>query len=266
MTKFALLLLAAPLALAACGGGSSNAQVKVDPLSYVKHSANKTAGLPSEHMKTALTVSVAGQDISLNGSGDYTTSPPRGAFSMSTSLMGQDVKIDAVQDGTTIYMQSPAFSAQLPAGKTWMKLDLQKAGAANGLNYSSLMSRSPEQALQQLEAAGSVKSLGTETIDGVETTHYQVTNLDLSKMPQGAKIQALVHPKYGPIDVWIGNDDGYVHRESTSFSYSVMGQSASMSMQTDLSKFGEKVNVTVPPPSAVFDASSLAGAGAGLGA
>jgi hypothetical protein len=264
MTKFALLLLVAPLALAlaACGGGTS-AQTQVDPLAYVKHSANKTAGLPSEHMKTTLTVSVAGQDISLNGSGDYTTSPARGAFSMSTSLMGQDVKINAVQDGTTIYMQSPAFSAELPSGKTWMKLDLQKAGAASGLNYSSLMSRSPAQALQQLEAAGSVKNLGTETIDGVETTHYQVTNLDLSKMPQGAKIQALVHPKYGPTDVWIGNEDGYVHRESTSFTYSVMGQSASMSMQTDLSKFGEKVKVTVPPASAVYEAPmSVPGLGA----
>ena len=258
MKKFALLLLAAPLVLAACGGGSSNAQVKADPVAYVRHSAQKTAGMPSEHMTMSMTVSVAGQNVAVQGSGDYVNSPPKGTFAMSTSLMGRHVTFSAVEAGTTIYMQSPLFTSQLPYGKTWMKLDLQKAEAAHGIDYSSLMSRSPAQTVQQLEAAGAVKSLGTETIDGVQTTHYQVTNLDISKMPQGAKLQALAHPKYGPIDVWIGNEDGYVHRESLSFSYSVMGQSASMSMRVDLSNFGENVNVAIPPANTVFDATSLA--------
>jgi hypothetical protein len=260
MRRFALLL-AAPLALAACGGGS--AQVHADPLAFVKRSATKTAGLPSEHMALAMTASVAGQDVSMQANGDYENSPSKGTMNMTMSVMGHDMQFNAIEEGTTIYMQSPMFSSQLPDGKTWMKLDLQKAGSNLGIDYSSLMSQSPASTLKQLEAAGSVKSVGTETIDGVETTHYQVTNLDLSKMPQGAKIQALAHPKFGPIDVWIGNKDGYVHREKLSFTYDVMGQSASMSMQSDLSKFGEKLNVTVPPASAVFDATSLSTGGLG---
>ena len=258
MKKLALLLLVAPLALAACGG-SSHAQVQADPLAYVKRSASKTAALTSEHMTMTMTGSAAGQNISLQGSGDYMNSPTKGTMTMSMSVLGQKVQFNAVEDGTTIYMQSPMFSSQLPGGKTWMKLDLQKAGSKLGIDYSSLMSQSPTQALQQLEAAGSVKSVGTETIDGVETTHYQVTNLDISKMPQGAKIQALAHPKYGPVDVWIGNKDGYVYRESLSFSYSVSGQTASMSMRVDLSKFGEKVDVTVPPASETYDVSTSIG-------
>ena len=48
--------------------------------------------------------------------------------------------------------------------------------------------------MQQLEAAGSVKSVGTETIDGVETTHYHVANLDLSKLPHGAKLDGDANP------------------------------------------------------------------------
>lgn len=261
MKKIALLVLAAPLALAACGGGSSS--VKVDPLAYVKASAHKTARLTSEHMTMTMTGSAAGQNISMQGSGDYTNSPLQGSMTMSMSVLGQDMQLKAVEAGTTIYIQSPMFSSQLPGGKSWVKFDLQKAGSKLGINYSSLMSQSPTSALQQLGAAGSVKTIGTETIDGVETTHYQVTNLDLSKMPQGAKIQALAHPKYGPIDVWIGNKDGYVYRESFSFSYSVAGQSASMSMRVDLSKFGEKVNVAVPPASDVFDATNLTSGGLG---
>jgi hypothetical protein len=178
--------------------------------------------------------------------------------------MGRNIRMQEVMSGATIYMSSPMFSSQLPSGKTWMKLDLQKFGQAHGINYSSLMTQSPAQTLQKLDAAGSVDNLGTETINGVETTHYQVTNLDLSKLPQGAKIAALgLHPKYGPIDVWIGNSNGYVYREQMSFSYSIGGQSASMAMTVNLSKFGEAVHIGIPPASETVDETSLAMMGAG---
>jgi hypothetical protein len=261
MKKIALLVLAAPLVLAACGGGS--AHVAADPLAYVKQSAHKTAVAPSEHMTMNGNVSAGPMTVTMTGSGDFATATKQGQMALNMSVLGQNVDMQEVLDRTTIYLKSPAFAAHLPSGKTWMKLDLQKAGAAKGLNFSSLMSQSPAQALQRLGAAGSVKSLGTETIDGVDTTHFQITNLDISKLPQGAKIEALAHPKYGPIDVWIGNKDGYVYRESLPVTYSVGGQSASMSMQIDLSKFGEKVNVTVPPANETFDATSLGSGGLG---
>jgi len=262
MKKIALLVLAAPLVLAACGGGHQ-AGTKLDPLAYVKQSAKKTASIPTEHMVMTGTVAAGPTKITMNGSGDFATATKRGQMSLSMNLAGRTFAVNEVIDGLTIYMQSPLFSGQLPSGKTWMKLDLQKVGSKLGLNYSSLMSQSPAQALQQLEAAGSVSNKGTETIDGVATTHYQLTNIDISKLPQGAKLEALAHPQYGPLDVWIGNADGYVYRESLSFTYAVSGQSASMSMRVDLSKFGEKVNVTVPPASAVLDATNLMQGGLG---
>jgi len=263
MKKIALLLLAAPLVLAACGGGSPNTQVKADPVAYVKHAAQKTSGLPSEHMTMTATVTAGAMDLKMTGSGDFKNATKQGQMTMNVAFAGKNVQMNAVLDGTTMYMQSPMFTSQLPGGKSWMKLDLQKAEAAKGIDYSSLTSQSPTDALAKLEAAGSVKSIGTETIDGVATTHYQITNLDLSKIPQAAKIQALAHPKYGPMDVSIGAKDGYVYRLTFSLSYSVMGQSASMSMRVDLSKFGEDVNLNVPPESDVFDATGLATGGMG---
>ena len=118
MKRFALLAVAAPLVLAACGGGSPAAQVKVDPVAYVKHSAAKTAQASSEHMAMTMTMSVAGHDVSMKGSGDYLNSPPKGTFAFSTSLMGQNVTFNAVEDGTTMYMQSPLITSQLPNGAT----------------------------------------------------------------------------------------------------------------------------------------------------
>ena len=261
MRKAALLLLVAPLALTACGG-SSNAQVKVDPVAYVKHSAHKTADMPSEHMTMTGSISVGLIKLTMTGSGDFANATRQGQMVVVAGLTaaGRNLHIREVLDGTTMYLQSPAYRSQLPAGKTWMKLDLQKVGASQGISYDAIMSQSPARALLQLEAAGSVKSIGAETINGVETTHYEVTNLDITKLPQGAKILALAHPTYGPIDVWIGNEDGYVHRESLSFTYSATGQAASMAVRIDLSKFGEKVNVTIPPARQVFDWATGLGA------
>src|SRR2546423_11416705 len=108
---------------------------------------------------------------------------------MSTGLLGQPMKITEILAGTTAYMSSPLFGTKLPAGKTWLKVDFQQLAKSQGLNDPmSLMSQNPTQALGRLEAAGTVKEVGTETIDGVATTRYRVTALDITKLPQGAKL------------------------------------------------------------------------------
>ena len=258
MKKSAFLLLAAPLALAACGSSSSS--VALDPVAYVKHAASKTAASPSEHMTMTGKVSFGPVRLTLTGTGDFSNSDHRGSFVGTESVApGQNQEFDEVLDGGSVYVSSPGVPG-LPKGKRWIKLDLldvEKYGNKHGIDYTSLMSENPTQQMQRLGAAGAVKSLGTETIDGVETTHYQVTNLDISKLPQGAKIE------YAPIDVWIGNSDGYVYRYSMSFTYSMSGDSASMTMTVNLSKFGEAVHVTVPPASETVDATKWAGLRAG---
>ena len=264
MKKFALLLLVAPLVLAACGGGSS-AQVKVDPVAYVRHAASKTAGLPSEHMAMQITATVAGTSVTMNGSGDFSNQPAKGTLQMAVSVAGRNLSIHEVLDGTTAYMSSPLFASALPNGKKWMKLDMQQVGKSQGINYSQLLSQTPTNSLERLEAAGTVTSVGSETLYRTETTHYRVTNLDLSKLPQASKLLAAAHVrvKYGPIEVWIGNADGYVRQMSFSASASVAGQSVHFSATLTFSKFGEAVNVRVPPANQTFDATSLVGGGFG---
>jgi hypothetical protein len=262
MKKFALLLLTAPLALAACGG-SSIAQVKVDPVAYVKDAAQKTAALPSEHMAMNATLSVAGQSVTIKGGGDFANSPPKGTLDMAISALGRPVNFKEVLEGPIGYLSSPLFGTVLPAGKTWMKLNLAAFEKTQGVSYSSLASQTPAQTLQQLEAAGTVKQLGTETIDGNETTKFEIDHLDVSKLPNGKLMRELAHPNYGPIDVWIGNANGHVYRESFSFTYSVAGQNASGTGLIDFSKFGEAVHVAPPPASETYDARKLALNGAG---
>ena len=248
-----LLLAAAvlPLLLAACGGGkhssSGGTTVQLAPTAYVKQAAAKTAKAESEHAKLDGTVTLQGQTVTMTGEGDFDNAQHQGTMEVHAKVAGVDVQIDEVLDGTSIYLRSPLLAAAIPNGKTWMKLDLEKLDKAQGVDFSALLSQNPTQTFSQLQASRNVTKVGEETIDGVDTTHYR-GRLDLTKLKQlqGATAQ--------PYDVWIGNDDGYVHRMK--LGYSVGGQSMSMTM--DFSDFGKDVSVTVPSQSDTFDAGAKA--------
>ena len=253
MKKLALVLAAAPIALAACGGSST---LKVDPVAYVKHAASRTVAT-SEHMAMTGSVTVDGQPGSLQMSmdGDVQNSPLKANLEYAMTAPGTTLKFSEIFDGTTIYVRSPRVG--LPAGKTWSKLDLAAFSKSAHVNFLQSMSESPTQALQRLKGAGTVTQVGTETIRGVETTHFQVTNIDLSKLTKGAKLSNPDAVRFGAIDVWVGNDNGYVYRESVPLTLTVQGQTGTMTMQVDLSNFGEAVHVTVPPAKDTVDMTKL---------
>jgi LppX_LprAFG lipoprotein len=258
MRRAAIVLALAPLVLAACGsgGGSKGSSgPKLSPAAYVVKAAKKSSSAPSEHVKMQAATSVQGQEVDISGSGDFDNTSHQGSMTAHATVGGIDLQIDEILDGTTIYMKSPLFAAALPAGKTWLKLDLEKVGKTKGIDLSSLMSQDPNQIFAQLQASGQVTVVGDETLYGVPTTHYR-GHIDISKLPQGAQIEAFTKAKYGPYNVWIGKDDGYVHQIALRYSYVTPGvgrQTATMT--TTYSDFGKSVAVNVPPTADVVDAT-----------
>lgn len=246
MRRAAFVLAALPLVLAACGGGgSSSSEVKLTPTAYVMQAAKKSAGATSEHVQLQATATVQGQKIVMNGDGDFDVAADVGAMTMHANIGGLDLQIDEVLSKTTIYMKSPFFTASLPAGKTWMKLDLQKVAQSQGVDLGSLLSQNPGQSFDQLQASAGVTEVGDETIGGTDTTHYR-GRIDATKLPPAlAKLKI----KYKPYDIWIGKDDGYVRR--TTMSYAASGQTIAMTM--NFTDFGKDVNVSVPPAAETAD-------------
>jgi hypothetical protein len=252
------------LVLAACGGSGDGASSGVTSspsmtaVRYVTSAAQRTTTAPSEHVDLDATVTAAGKTVELKGSGDFART--EGMMHME-GVGTEGASVDAILNGTTIYMKSPAFASSLPAGKSWVKIDLQRAGAANGIDFSSLLSQSPTQSLAHLEASGPVSKVGVETIGNEPTTHYRGF-IDLTKLPQGRQIEALTNVRYGPYDVWIGRD-GYVYRMRLAYSYEVpQSGRAEMTMDMKLSNFGEQVNVGVPSDDETLDLTGMAtGAG-----
>jgi hypothetical protein len=261
----AALLVLLVLPLAACGGGGKSSGVvsNLTPIAYVKSAGVKTAKAPSEHSTVNASVNVAGQAVTVSGAGDFDNTSHQGSMHADFSVSGLSGTIDEVLDGTTIYMKSPLFADGLPKGKTWLKLDLQKALASKGIDFSALLSQNPAQTLSQLQSSGDVTKVGTETVGGVETTHYSGT-IDPSKLPQGSKVAALAGAKYGPYDVWIGNDDGYVHKMAFTYSLKVQGAPReAVTMSMGFSDFGKSVTVTVPTDAESFDATNASIKGLG---
>ena len=70
--------------------------------------------------------------------------------------------------------------------------------------------------LTQLErTATPPKTVGDETVDGEDMTHYLAT-IDPKKVPTTDRLQKLTSPAYKPIDVWV-DGDGLVRQVKLDF-------------------------------------------------
>ena len=263
------LLLLAVLALLAClaAGCGSGGSLSLDP---VADAATKTAAEQTFRFDFSMDMSIQKQALSFTGTGAFDGARQAAQITLDLSSLPlpgvvPDKTATIVYADRAMYMKFPFATGKLPGGKQWVKVDLGKAAAAAGVDLGSFDNFDPKQGLQQLLASGKTTKVGTETIDGVETTQYHAT-IDLANAAKlsGAdrkKLQKLLKGMNGqlPVDVWIDND-GRVRRESMTFDFGGGLLNAHASMVMNFTDFGAPVEVTVPPAGQVSDLSSaLAG-------
>ena len=249
-----LALLVAVLAAlgAGCGG------VAIDP---VAAAASKTADAGSFRFSFSFSLGAGDkQQPALAGSGAYDASARR---LQATLTLGKDT-LDGILDvGTaTVYAKPPTGKAQLPAGKTWMKLDLGAAAKQAGVDLGTITSAQldPGKLVGVLKQAGTSTKVGTEQVGGVETTHYRVTidpKTALAKSGATAKqkqqaqqaLQFLGDSTF-PLDVWV-DGAGLLRRVALDFG---AGGLLSLKAQLDLTDYGADVHVDLPPADQVATA------------
>jgi hypothetical protein len=260
--RFAALLLAAlaALAFAACGGGDSG-------------------GEGSSRIALTVTSDVPGQDapIVFTGEGEFDYEAQKGRFAYDLSDLfaaaGQDFgsePAEIVIDGTVIYMKFPALTSLLPGATDWLKFDLTTLGQQSGIDLSQLQQLNqgdPTAILEYLRATGEVEEVGTEEVDGVETTHYRAT-VDVDKAVAQApeetrdQVQAQIDQLKAagiselPIDVWIGSD-GLPRRLAYDITVDVSGQEAHTVLEMNLTDYGVDVQIEPPPADQVTDYADL---------
>jgi hypothetical protein len=269
----ALLCLAvSPMALAGCGGDT----LSFDP---VASAATKTAETKSARVAFQANMSIEGiGGMSFSGTGVFDGKSRSGALNMKFNMpqaaqtqLGSNPTMNMIFDGRSgllLYMRSPMFDKQLPAG-SWVKMDIEKLAKKQGIDMSSLMNANqadPSQTLGMLSASKNAHVMNYDRVRGVLTTHYHL-NLDLKRLAKESKAMSksleqlmdMTDIESFPAEAWVDNK-GNVRKMKIEMSFNApTGGAFTMTMTEELYDFGVNVKIQPPPASQVVDMSALLG-------
>ena len=289
----------AALALVAAGcGSSSGSGIPAPPAAqggarFLASAATKSTATPS--MKTDLTVTMLssqlpGGRMELTATGALDNANHRmnmridmsklvsqlgaaaGALGSGNDWVGEEVG-DFGDGRAIVYLRLPALTRVMPGGKPWIKMDLNALGRQAGIDLSQFtqLATDPSRMVDWLRSvSGDVTTVGTEKLDGVDTTHYRAT-VDLSKYPdlvpadQREAVQKAVdqltkaaHISSFPVHVWV-DEDGLVRQVRAVLTETMQGQTVNVVTTERFYDFGTPVDIQLPAESQVTDISTLAG-------
>jgi hypothetical protein len=247
------ILASAAIALAACGA-ADQAKNAVDP---VAQAADVTQRSGTAEIAFHGKVTTAGKTVPIDGHGVIDT---RDGSHARLSFTGSGKQVDELLLGKTLYIGGDAVRGELPSGKRWAKIDLQKLAAKAGVDASDLDgggSSNASEMLRYLRGAGSVRKQGSENVAGASTTHYHAV-VDVAKLAaeQGhaAAMRKLGAELEGPmtLDVWI--DAAHrVRQEKVDYTMMANGRRARTAFTMQLTHFGVPMRLDAPSKDDVRD-------------
>ena len=236
------VLIVLPLALAACGGGSKHA-VGSDVLAKAAEATSRQA---SEKVAVQAKIDLSGQPLTLGGDGAFAKQQGKLHLKFDLGGLGSST-LDEIFQGNVVWLSSPLLESQLQ-GKHWVKLDLSKPVKAFGFNLNVLAAQTPSSALGKLRLQGKVSSVGTESVGGVQTTHYRET------LSAGDATGT-----YRSVEAWVDDHD-LVRKLKLDYGARVDPTSKSEAhtvLTMTFSDFGTPVSATPPAAGDVVDSSAL---------
>ncbi len=175
---------------------------------------------------------------------------------------GGDGSVELLFDASTgvVYLGADVLGDLLPADSAWVSADLGVLAEKSGRSLDEMQNElfvDPAESARLLLDSDNVVEVGNETIDGVDTVHYEVT-VDLAAAiaasPQaGSKLgEAGVElPDTVTYDVWVTSDN---QLRRASFDVTVADQSRS-AMVLDMRPSDQPLDQQVPADS--FDITGL---------
>jgi len=262
----AVALCAAALAvIAGCSTGSSSSSVplgtsgltgttgttgtatRLTPLRAIRLAAVETQRVNSMAATFSEQIGTLG---SVNGTMQLRLKPTLLAHAtLSSSLNGQSSTIEEIVSVKAVYVKKPSN----PTGRPWVEIRLSNLPGNLGKSIQSLLqnAQNGNPATQTLMFAGSrdVHKVGTQALNGVQTTHYAGTvtaDQALSKLPPAVRkgFAPMMKLITGGIrfNVWI--DDQHVTRRLVAVE-SVEGQTLTLTL--NVTAVNQPVQVTLPP-------------------
>lgn len=159
-------------------GGTGRPQAQspaMEPAAAVAKAAKNTEDITSLRYRMSGRVPDEGK---VSGEAAMSLKPLAISMKMASGKAGEDpVEIRLVDKA--MYINGGDDSAEEMDGKSWIKFDMSAAGADDALDPDQLGAGQADQnpATESTFLTGSkdVKKVGTETVDGVRTTHYKGT-------------------------------------------------------------------------------------------
>jgi hypothetical protein len=169
--------------------------------------------------------------------------------------------------GDVAYMKMDALKNLVGATKPWVKLDLKQLGSSGGVNVDQFLAQAQQVDLKtsvaMLTASKDVKSVGTDTVGGVDTTHYSGT------FPVGEAVKQLPVESRSRVEAQMANAkdvkfDAWIDGQGLPRKIELNGgtpQQGTFKGTMLFKAFNEPVTIDAPPAEQVGDLSQVARAG-----
>ena len=164
--------------------------------------------------------------------------------------------LQEITTSNTAYLKIALLQAML--GKPWAAIPLSELQNNAGINVSQILQQAqdnnPMVDGQMLAGSKNLRSVGTQTIDGVPTTHYTGTfsaEAGLAKLPSGLRAieqakEDLLGVKSLSFDAWI--DAQHRIRKLVVTQHDRL---LTLTATMQVTRFNQPINVSVPPASQV---------------
>ncbi|MFH9062205.1 DUF1396 domain-containing protein [Streptomyces coeruleorubidus] len=253
------------LAAGAVGCGSEQSP-EMTPAAAVAKAAKNTEDITSVRYRMSGTSPESGK---VEGEASMRLKP---TIAMSMKMTALDQGAEAVEIrlvDKAMYLGGGAEMAKEMDGKTWMKFDLSGSDAGkemDQLGSANQAEQNPAAESTFLTGAKDVKKVGSEKVEGVETTHYTGTftlaELRASLKGKDASIREnreksiKQYEKMGvekfTMDTWIDGDD-----HTKQFRMKGAADKGPLDMTITFLDYNKPVNVAAPPAKDVADLADL---------
>jgi hypothetical protein len=254
------------VSLAGCqndAGDGKQSDAKVPAAQAIALASQKTASIDS--YKVAITAGGTGQaNGKLRGTIQVRLKPDVAATGAldSASVMGASLPGGerAILLGDYFYAKVPQQLTQFTGGKPWVKFSVSQASQQTGVNLDSIIKRAnPAEQTKIFTGSKDARRVGTESIDGVKTTHYAgtLTPEQAGKLdPKAQQAFKQFYQRSGAnkvtFDLWVGKDS--LPRKLVTKATADKGTAASTMIFSDYNK---SFSVSPPPASEVADGNQL---------
>ncbi|GAA3645619.1 hypothetical protein GCM10022224_005430 [Nonomuraea antimicrobica] len=242
-------------AVAGCGSNAQPIQINLAASEVLTQAAQKTADVTSYTVDAVVNVTHPQEgDGKVQGRMLYQSKPELAAdLTLDTvDMAGRNLPggARAVLQGDTVYVKVEALNQVLGATKPWIKVPLSEAGDSGQVDqYLGQIQQFDLGSVTKLVTASQdVQSVGNESVNGEDTTHYSGTfpvEAAVQQLPadkQERARQGLAELKDVKFDIWVAAD-GLPRKLALNGSK----EGATLDATLFFKGYNEAVNIQVPP-------------------